>query len=228
MEKRDHLSTRIPEPELMDEAEQVSAYAEADFDEGHTLLFEEALSRLPKTTTINRILDLGCGPGDFSRRLARAFPTAEVVGVDGAARMLERAADESAKEGLGISWVQALLHDFEDKHGFDLVFSNSLLHHLHNPEELWTSVKSLTREGGWVHISDLRRPDTRTQAESMVETYAADEPDVLRRDFFHSLCAAFTPQEISEQCKDAELKELTVEALGDRHVLIYGRLDRTS
>ena len=212
----------------MNEAEQVAAYAEADFDEGHTLLFSEAMSRLPKRMPMKRILDLGCGPGDFSRRLAKAFPDAEIVGVDGAANMLKRAADESEKDGLRISWVQALLHEFADPDGFDLVFSNSLLHHLHHPEQLWASVKSLTRNDGWVHISDLRRPASRTQAEWMVKTYSADEPEVLRRDFFHSLCAAFTPEEIAEQCKTAALDELTVEPFGDRHVLVFGRMDRTS
>lgn len=223
MDESDALISRVPEPELMDEAEQVAAYAEADFDDGHALLFAEALARLPKTLSIKRILDLGCGPGDFSRRLARAFPDAEVIGVDGAPNMLKRAASES--EGLNIRWVQALLDSFEDQEGFDLVFSNSLLHHLHQPEQLWTSIKSMTREGGWVHISDLRRPVSRSAAASMVETYSGDEPEVLRRDFYHSLCAAFTPKEISEQCSAAALEELSVEAFGDRHVLVYGRLE---
>ena len=225
MDESDALTRRVPEPELMDEAEQVAAYAEADFDDGHALLFSEALARLPKSHAVTRILDLGCGPGDFSRRLARAFPEAEVVGVDGASNMLKRAANEPESEGLNIRWVQALLDGFEDPKGFDLIFSNSLLHHLHQPEQLWASVKSLTRDGGWVHISDLRRPATRSMAASMVETYSGDEPEVLRRDFFHSLCAAFTPEEISDQCDAAELPELSVEAFGDRHVLIFGRLE---
>ena len=45
--------------------------------------------------------------------------------------------------------------------------------------------------------------------------------------FYHSLCAAFTPEEISGQCSAAGLQELHVETFGDRHVLIYGRLDST-
>ena len=59
----------------------------------------------------------------------------------------------------------------------------------------------------------------------MVETYSGAEPEVLKKDFYHSLCAAFTPEEISGQCSAAGLQELHVEAFGDRHVLIYGRLD---
>ena len=216
---------RVPEPELMDDVEQVVAYAEADFAAGHASLFQEALDRLPPALHIRRILDLGCGPGDFSRRLARAFPNAEVIGVDGAPTMLERAASEPGSEGLNIKWVEALLDGFEDAHGFDLIFSNSLLHHLHEPEQLWAALKSLGREDGWIHISDLRRPPSRSEAKEMVETYSGDEPEVLKKDFYHSLCAAFTPEEISGQCSAAGLQELHVEAFGDRHVLIYGRLD---
>lgn len=225
MVESDALLERVPEPELMDEAEQVIAYAEADFDAGHTSLFQEALDRLPEGLSIERILDLGCGPGDFSRRLAKAFPDAEVVGVDGAPTMLERAASEPDSEGLNIKWVEALLGGFKDSQGFDLIFSNSLLHHLHQPEQLWETVKSLGRKDGWIHISDLRRPQSRTEAKEMVETYSSNEPQVLKRDFYHSLCAAFTPKEISEQCEAAELQGLNVEMVGDRHVLIYGRLD---
>ena len=216
---------RVPEPELMDDVEQVVAYAEADFAAGHASLFQEALDRLPPTLHIRRILDLGCGPGDFSRRLARAFPNAEVIGVDGAPTMLERAASEPDSKGLNIKWVEALLDSFEDAKGFDLIFSNSLLHHLHEPEQLWAALKSLGREDGWIHISDLRRPPSRSEAKEMVETYSGDEPEVLKKDFYHSLCAAFTPEEISGQCSAAGLQELHVEAFGDRHVLIYGRLD---
>lgn len=228
MDKEDALIERVPEPELMDEAEQVIAYAEADFDEGHQRLFDEALSRFPRTQSIQRILDLGCGPGDFSRRLARAFPDAEVVGVDGAPNMLKRAANEPGSQGLKIRWVEALLGSYADDEGFDLVFSNSLLHHLHQPQQLWEALKNLTRKSGWVHISDLRRPSSRSDAAAMVDTYSANEPEVLRRDFYHSLCAAFTPDEISEQCHAAKLNELSVEAFGDRHVLIYGRLETPS
>ena len=184
----------------------------------------------PQSTTSSAaspsILDLGCGPGDFSRRLARAFPNAEVVGVDGAPTMLERAASEPGSQGLNIKWVQSLFDGFDDPQGFDLIFSNSLLHHLHKPEQLWVALKSLVREDGWIHISDLRRPPSRTEAKEMVETYSGDEPDVLKR-LLPFVCAAFTPEEISGQCSAAGLQELHVETFGDRHVLIYGRLDST-
>jgi hypothetical protein len=55
-----------------------------------------------------------------------------------------------------------------------------------------------------------------------VDRHAPDEPDVLRRDFCNSLCAAFTPDEVRRQLADAGLGRLVVEPVTDRHMVIYG------
>lgn len=48
----------------------------------------------------DRVLDLACGPGNFSRRFARAVaPEGLVVGYDGSRSMLERAVLEARREG---------------------------------------------------------------------------------------------------------------------------------
>ena len=64
---------RVPEPELMDGAEQAAAYAAADFSasDGAVImrlgeLFPEGLGP--------RLVDLGCGPGNISFRLAELRP----------------------------------------------------------------------------------------------------------------------------------------------------------
>jgi len=46
------------------------------------------------------ILDLACGPGTFTRRIARLAPKSVVVGFDLSAQMLERAVRLTKKEGL--------------------------------------------------------------------------------------------------------------------------------
>jgi ubiquinone/menaquinone biosynthesis C-methylase UbiE len=46
------------------------------------------------------ILDLACGPGTFTRRIARVAPESIVVGFDLSAQMLERAVRLTNKEGL--------------------------------------------------------------------------------------------------------------------------------
>src|SRR3954466_411342 len=46
------------------------------------------------------ILDLACGPGNFTRRIARLAPESVVVGFDLSPQMLERAVRLTVKEGL--------------------------------------------------------------------------------------------------------------------------------
>jgi hypothetical protein len=45
---------------------------------------------------------------------------------------------------------------------------------------------------------------------------------VLRHDFYHSLCAAFEPAEIEAQLAAANLHELSVDILSDRHLVVHG------
>ena len=51
-----------------------------------------------------------------------------------------------------------------------------------------------------------------------------DEMEVLKRDFFNSLMAAFTPAEIRKQLKKGGLSGLAVETISDRHLLVFGRM----
>ena len=70
---------------------------------------------------------------------------------------------------------------------------------------------------------DLRRPESTTVAQHIVENVAANAADVLKIDFYNSLLAAFTPDEIRQQLQAADL-DLDVTLWGDRHMLIQGFL----
>mgnify|MGYP002338722029 CR=1 FL=1 len=107
---------------------------------------------------------------------------------------------------------------------FHAVVSNSLLHHLHWPACLWDAINRVAGEGTAVYIMDLQRPDSAEQAAKIVADYAADEPEQLRTDFYNSLLAAFTPEEVSAQLAAAGLEGLTVAAVSDRHLLVQGTL----
>jgi hypothetical protein len=71
---------------------------------------------------------------------------------------------------------------------------------------------------------DLMRPETEKVARELVDLYAGDEPQVLREDFYHSLCAAFLPEEIRSQLALAGLSHFEVKIPSDRHVLVFGTL----
>jgi trans-aconitate 2-methyltransferase len=220
---------RTPEPELMDGAEQVEAYAAADFHASDQAMVER-LAHLCGDDPGPRLVDLGCGPGNISFLLARRFPQAAVLGLDGAPRMLhtaeQRLAAEPALAGR-LRFERALLPLAEESllaARFSAVLSNSLLHHLHDPLGLWTSVARLAEPGAFVYVQDLRRPPSAEAVEALVAAAMADAPEVLRRDYRASLHAAFTPAEVADQLAAAGLAGLQVEPLGDCYLEVWGWL----
>ena len=103
--------------------------------------------------------------------------------------------------------------------------SNSLLHHLADPDVLWREIAATAERRAHVLVMDLRRPETAEDARALVGEYAAGEPEVLRTDFFNSLCAAFTVDEVAAQLVRCGFGErLRVEPLGDRHLVVVGRV----
>jgi SAM-dependent methyltransferase len=183
-----------------------------------------------------RLVDLGCGPGNISFLLAERFPQASVLGLDGAAAMLEVAERELADRGLAdrdlakrLGFAQVLLGpESLPFGGFTAVVSNSLLHHLHDPQALWRHLRPLAAPGAAIYIKDLRRPATPEAALALQQMHLASAPPVLRRDYLASLHAAFEPAEVEAQLRLAGLpmgkQGLQVAALDDRYLEVWGRL----
>lgn len=215
----------------MEEAEQARAYAEADFEEPHNN-FVAQFQQIFGPQVNGYVLDLGCGPGDVSVRFARAFSNCVIHGVDGSEAMLQYG--KKTLNGLQdvqhrIKLIKAILPGAAlPLAEYDAVISNSLLHHLENPMVLWDAVKLFAKQGAPVFIMDLQRPRTLPEARSLVETYASNAPEVLRRDFFNSLCAAFEADEIRQQLQEAGLEYLEIRGVSDRHVVIAGKMPKGS
>ncbi|MFA5242892.1 MAG: class I SAM-dependent methyltransferase [Sulfuricella sp.] len=221
------LRHRIPEPELMNDPMQARAYAEADFSEPHQA-FVTHFQRLFPDFSPSQAIDLGCGPADVTLRFARAFPESIILGVDGASAMLALGRQAVEAEGLArrLRLQQSYLPDtLLPASNFDAVISNSLLHHLDDPAVLWQTVRHVARPGAAVLVMDLKRPASIQEARGLAIHYAADAPPILQHDFYHSLLAAYRPDEVRLQLDGAGLSQLRVEAVSDRHVLIWGIMD---
>ncbi len=106
--------------------------------------------------------------------------------------------------------------------GFAGMISNSLLHHLDDPAVLWQTVNDAARPGAALLVMDLLRPVSPEAADELVARHAADAPPILRRDFRHSPLAAYRPPEVRAQLLAAGLGHLLVEAVSDRHLLVWG------
>jgi ubiquinone/menaquinone biosynthesis C-methylase UbiE len=215
---------RTPEPDLMDDAEQARAYAEADFSEPHEAFVKLFASRFPDFSG-HEIIDLGCGTADVVIRFAKAFPLIKIFGVDGAQAMLDIGMQDVKRNGLdrNVRLRKCKLPDRDlSCKKYDAVISNSLLHHLSDPLILWNTVKMCARPGAPIFIMDLLRPDNVESAKALLQRYAADASPLLQKDFFNSLLAAYSVNEIRKQLDVAKIEYLHVDVVSDRHVLIWG------
>lgn len=216
---------RIPEPELMLDPAQAKAYAQADFARPHQQIADDFGGTFPDIALSGRVLDLGCGPADLLIRFAKAWPNAQFHGIDASPAMLAEANFAITQARLNHQvqlFKQQLPSSSLPLPGYETVISNSLLHHLHDPDVLWQTVKQAATPGAAIYITDLRRPETTAQAQTLVDTYSADEPEILKQDFYHSLLAAFTAAEVEQQLEHAELSNLEITITSDRHLQISG------
>jgi SAM-dependent methyltransferase len=204
---------RIPEQELMDDEQQSIAYAQADFSRSNQFYVDSLVRDFPH-------------PAGVVIRLAKAAPRAAITAIDGSAPMI--ALGRTAARAAGVDDRLTLLHTRipgppPASQSFDAVLSKDLLHHLPDPRVLWNEVKRLGRPGAAVYVMDLVRPDTEEAARAMVKEGAGSEHPILQQDFYNSLLAAFTPDEVRAQLAEAGLR-LTVALAGDRHLLVKGTL----
>lgn len=216
---------RVAEPELMEDAEQVAAYAQADLEELHAPLVPGYRERLGEAR--GRGVDLGCGPGAVGRRFLAAFPKLELVGVDGSELMVRAAESAAARAGLAGRWRSQHLRlpaAALPAQEFDLVLSNFLLHHLDHAGVLWETVKQCARAGAAVYVADLARPASTAAMEELVQQHAGDAHPRLQEDFFASLRAAYTPAEVEAQLEQYGVGGLRVERMGTFQLLAWGRM----
>jgi cyclopropane fatty-acyl-phospholipid synthase-like methyltransferase len=216
---------RTLEPELMDDPQQALAYARADFEkenQGFVDLFREYFPDFSE----GHVLDLGCGPGDIPIRFAQEFPSCRITGVDASEPMIGLAGVAVKHAGLAdrIAFRCERFQVVSLADPVDAAVSNSLLHHVPNPLQFWYRLRQLVKPGSPVLVMDLLRPDSPEEAQAIVDRYAAKEPEILRRDFYNSLLAAFTEDEVAAQLAELNLSRLLIDVIDDRHWVVGGRL----
>jgi ubiquinone/menaquinone biosynthesis C-methylase UbiE len=218
---------RVTEPELMDEAAQAQAYSEADFANPHQAVVTHFVERFPEFDA-GRVIDLACGPADVTTRLALALTNATFVGVDGADAMIALGRERIARIGLAdrVTLEPRFLPDpsLRELRPFDAAVCTGALHHFHDPMVLWNTIRDVSTAGTRVLVQDLTRPPSEAAARALVDQYAGDEPEVLQRDYYQSLRAAFTLAEIRDQLAAVGFTNFDVDAVSDRHVVVSGRV----
>jgi len=214
---------RILEPELMEDPAQVRAYAAADFSQENQGFVDRFREYFPDFSE-GHVLDLGCGPGDIPIRFARALPACRITGVDASEPMIGLAGVAVKQAGLAdrITFRCERFQAVSLVEPVDAAVSNSLLHHVPNPLQFWYRLRQLVKPGSPVLVMDLLRPDSPEEAQAIVDRYSAKEPEILRRDFYRSLLAAFTEDEVAAQLAEMNLSRLIVDVPDDRHWVVSG------
>ncbi|HSO30132.1 MAG TPA: class I SAM-dependent methyltransferase [Candidatus Sulfomarinibacteraceae bacterium] len=104
-----------------------------------------------------RVADLACGAGWSTIAMAKAYPWADVVGLDIDRESIERARRNAAAEGLAepavrFHLVDAGQHDLDGR--FDLVTIFEAVHDLARPVEVLTAVRHLLAPDGVAIVVD--------------------------------------------------------------------------
>jgi ubiquinone/menaquinone biosynthesis C-methylase UbiE len=103
-----------------------------------------------------RCLDVGCGIGAVTLRLARwVGSTGRVVGIDRDERCLELARLAAQRRGLAAVFRQEEVTDLQDEEAYDLVYSRFLLTHVPEREPALDRLARAARPGGLVVLEDI-------------------------------------------------------------------------
>ena len=107
------------------------------------------------------VLDVGCGTGTLAIQAKQRTPGAEVVGLDGDLKVLERARRKASAARAEVTFDQGLSGELPYPDGsFDRVLSSLLFHHLVRQDKLRTvaEIRRVLKPGGELHVADFGKP----------------------------------------------------------------------
>jgi trans-aconitate 2-methyltransferase len=139
------------------------------YEDERTRPAHELLARVPLAGA-QRVVDLGCGPGNSTELLLRRFPDAEVVGVDNSNPMLE-----SARQRLpGVRFEFADISAWQPAQAPDLIYANAALQWVPDHAALFPRLFSLLAPGG---VLAVQMPDNHEQPTHRAMREAAALPE---------------------------------------------------
>ncbi len=113
------------------------------FGDERTRAARELLARVPLERA-ERVVDLGCGPGNSTALLRERWPNARLSGLDNSPEMLERA----RRDFPAIEWTLGDAGSYRASEPLDLLFGNAVFHWLPEHATLFPSLLEQVRKGG--------------------------------------------------------------------------------
>jgi ubiquinone/menaquinone biosynthesis C-methylase UbiE len=227
---------RVLEPEVMDSTEDAREYDSMDHSAVNAVFVDDLLTAFNEALRgdwsrirpgwmravgrANRILDLGAGTAQIPIELLRRLPHSYITAVDAAEQMLALAQKNIAAAGL-TDRIELIPADAKhlpfDDTSYDVVISNSIVHHIPEPGAVFAEAIRVTSPGGLLFHRDLARPADESQLEHFVANYAGDATPYQRKLFADSLRASLTVEEVQALVGKHGFAPETVQMTSDRH-----------
>ncbi len=117
-EAENHLlsagSTCIPADPVFERCWWIYSLCRERFFADHTETIANALQPLLRSQLKIQLLEVGCGPGFYSRRLAARFPYVQAMGIDTSERLISHARNQALRAKLGnCRFLRADAHDMQ-------------------------------------------------------------------------------------------------------------------
>ncbi len=208
---------RVLEPEVMDSAADARDYDAMDHRQVNERFVSDFLSYRPD---VRNILDVGAGTAQIPIELCRRAAAVAVVAIDAAHHMLELARTNVERAGLAdrirLELCDAKQMPFPDA-SFEAVISNSIVHHIPQPETVLAEMVRVVKPGGALFVRDLARPASAAVLGQLVAQYAGDANEHQRQLFAESLHAALTLDEVRDLVATLGFPPAGVQLTSDRH-----------
>ncbi len=222
---------RTLEPEVMDTADEAADYDAMDHSEVNRVFVVDLLescqyraefSLIPGPPEAVNILDVGTGTALIPIELCRHANDAacSVIAIDLADEMLKLARINVREAGfadrISLERVDSKGLPYADG-TFDLVMSNSIIHHIPQPIECLREMWRVLKPGGLLFVRDLFRPDSAETVELLVKTYAGEESPRQQQLFRQSFHAALTVEELQMMVRACGISNGNCRMTSDRH-----------
>ena len=152
---------RVLEPEVMDSQEEAHDYNQMDHSEVNRLFVEDMLEYIGRED-LGDVLDVGTGTALIPLELCRQNAHCRVMAIDMAVSMLELARynieANSFTDIIQLAQIDAKAMIFQSNM-FDVVMSNSIIHHIPDPFGCVEEMVRVARPGAAIFVRDLVRPD---------------------------------------------------------------------
>lgn len=220
---------RILEPEVMDTAQDAREYDEMDFRAVNTLFAKETVRIATRSFGAGRILDLGTGTARIPIFIAQRLKHARITAIDLSKEMLKLGSVNVQRARLQ-KRIRLRCCDAKSlpdaAHAFDLVISNSIVHHIPKPLVVFQQIARAAKPTAGLLIKDLLRPNTLREWKKLVQAYAGDCNDYQRKLFADSLRAALSLREVQALARQARLENATIQQVSDRHWTLERKYER--